>query len=213
MAERTTNTWQSVPHFYLRREVDASRLVSWRRVARAGPGLERVSHTDLLVKIAAEALRRHPRVNACWRDGAIVTSPEIGLGLAVAVDDGLVVPVIRDADRLSLAEVVARRVELVEAARAGGLRPDDLTGGTFTLSNLGMYGIDSFDAIINAPEVAILAVGQISDRIVPVEGQPALRPVLQLSAAFDHRALDGARGAAFLQTLASFVEEPAGLLR
>ena len=213
MAERTTTSWQSVPHFYLRREVDASRLESWRGVARVSPGQERVSHTDLLVKITAEALRRHPRVNASWRDGAIVTSRSIGVGVAVAVDDGLVVPVVRDADRLSLAEIVARRVELVEAARVGGLRPHDLTGGTFTLSNLGMYGVDSFDAIINTPQVAILAVGRIADRIVPVNGQPALRPVLQLSAAFDHRAIDGARGAEFLETLASLVEEPAGLMR
>ena len=213
MAERTTNSWQSVPHFYLRREVDASRLESWRGVARAGPGLERVSHTDLLVKIAAEALHRHPRVNSSWRDGAIVASPLISVGIAVAVDDGLVVPVIRDAARLSLAEIVARRVELVEAARGGRLRPDDLTGGTFTVSNLGMYGVDSFDAIVNAPQVAILAVGRIADRIVPVDGQPASRPVLQLSVAFDHRVVDGARGAEFLETLASFVEEPAGLMR
>ncbi len=213
MGERTTKSWQSVPHFYLRREVDASRLESWRGVARATPGQERLSHTDLLVKIAAEALRRHPRVNSSWRDGAIVTSPLIGVGIAVAVDDGLVVPVLRDADRLPLAEIVARRVELVEAARAGRLRPDDLTGGTFTVSNLGMYGVDSFDAIINAPQLAILTVGRIADRIVPVDGQPALRPMMQLSVAFDHRAVDGARGAEFLQTLASFVEEPAGMMR
>ena len=213
MAERTTKSWQSVPHFYLRREVDGSRLESWRAVARVSPGLERVSHTDLLVKIAAEALRRHPRVNSSWREDAVVTSTSIGVGIAVAVDDGLVVPVIRDADRLSLAEIVARRVELVEAAREGRLRPDDLTGGTFTVSNLGMYGVDSFDAIVNAPQVAILAVGRITDRIVPVDGQPALRPVMQLSVAFDHRAVDGARGAEFLETLASFVEEPAGLMR
>jgi pyruvate dehydrogenase E2 component (dihydrolipoamide acetyltransferase) len=213
MAERTTTSWQTVPHFYLRREVDASRLESWRGIARAGSGLERVSHTDLLVKIAAEALRRHPRVNSSWRDGAIVTSSSIGVGIAVALDEGLVVPVVRDADHLSLAEIVTRRVELVEAARGGRLRPDDLTGGTFTLSNLGMYGVDSFDAIISPPQIAILAVGRIAERIVPVDGHAVLRPTLQLSVAFDHRAIDGARGAEFLQTLASFVEEPAGLMR
>ena len=209
MGERTTKSWQSVPHFYLRREVDASRLESWRGVARATPGQERLSHTDLLVKIAAEALRRHPRVNSSWRDGAIVTSPLIGVGIAVAVDDGLVVPVLRDADRLPLAEIVARRVELVEAARAGRLRPDDLTGGTFTVSNLGMYGVDSFDAIINAPQLAILTVGRIADRIVPVDGQPALRPMMQLSVAFDHRAVDGARGAR-VPPDAGFVRRRAG---
>jgi pyruvate dehydrogenase E2 component (dihydrolipoamide acetyltransferase) len=212
MAERTTASWQSVPHFYLRREVDASRLESWRSVARAKPGQERVSHTDLLVKLVAEALRRHPRVNSSWRDGAVVPGERIGVGIAVAVDDGLVVPVIHDADRLTLAQTVARRLELVDAARSGRLRPDDVSGGTFTVSNLGMYGVDSFDAIVNAPQAAILAVGRILDRVVPVDGRPAVRSMLNLSLSFDHRVVDGARGAEFLETLALLVEEPAGLV-
>jgi pyruvate dehydrogenase E2 component (dihydrolipoamide acetyltransferase) len=212
MAERTTASWQSVPHIHLRREVDASRLESWRRVARARPGYAGVSHTDLLVRLAAESLRRHPRVNSTWRDGTVVASERIGIGIAVAVADGLVVPVVHDADRLSLAETAARRLELVEAARGGRLRPEDVAGGTFTVSNLGMYGVDSFDAIVNAPQAAILAVGRIADRIVPVGGQPAVRRVLQLSVGFDHRVVDGARAAEFLRTLASLVEEPAGLV-
>jgi len=212
MAERTAESWRTVPHFYLRRQVDASRLESWKGVARAKPGQERVSHTDLLVQLVAEALRRHPRVNSSWRAGAIVPGERINVGIAVAVDDGLVVPVIHDADRLSLAETAARRIELVDAARAGELRPDDVSGGTFTISNLGMYGVDSFDAIVNAPQAAILAAGRIVERIVPVDGQPAVRPMLELSVSFDHRVVDGARGAEFLDTLASLVEEPAGLV-
>jgi pyruvate dehydrogenase E2 component (dihydrolipoamide acetyltransferase) len=212
MAKRTTQSWQSVPHFYLRREVDASRLQSWRAAARARPGQERASHTDLLVRLVAEALRRHPRVNSSWSDGAVVRSERINVGIAVAVDDGLVVPVVHDADRLSLADTVARRIELVDAARAGRLRPEDVTGGTFTVSNLGMYGVDSFDAIVNAPQAAILAVGRVADRVIPVDGQPAVRPVLQLSVSFDHRVVDGARGAEFVETLASLAEEPAGLV-
>ena len=116
-----------------------------------------------------------------------------------------------DADRLSLAETVARRVELVDAARAGRLRPEDVSGGTFTVSNLGTYGIDSFDAIVNAPQAAILAVGRVVERVVPVDGQPAVRPMLQLSMSFDHRVVDGARGAEFLETLASLLETPASL--
>jgi pyruvate dehydrogenase E2 component (dihydrolipoamide acetyltransferase) len=212
MAERTTQSWQSVPHFYLRREVDASRLQSWRAAARARPGQERASHTDLLVRLVAEALRRHPRVNSSWSDGAVVRSERINVGIAVAVDDGLVVPVVHDADRLSLADTVARRIELVDAARAGRLRPEDVTGGTFTVSNLGMFGVDSFDAIVNAPQAAILAVGRVADRVIPVDGQPAVRPVLQLSVSFDHRVVDGARGAEFVETLASLAEEPAGLV-
>jgi pyruvate dehydrogenase E2 component (dihydrolipoamide acetyltransferase) len=212
MAKRTTQSWQSVPHFYLRREVDASRLQSWRAAARARPGQERASHTDLLVRLVAEALRRHPRVNSSWSDGAVVRSERINVGIAVAVDDGLVVPVVHDADRLSLADTVARRIELVDAARAGRLRPEDVTGGTFTVSNLGMFGVDSFDAIVNAPQAAILAVGRVADRVIPVDGQPAVRPVLQLSVSFDHRVVDGARGAEFVETLASLAEEPAGLV-
>jgi pyruvate dehydrogenase E2 component (dihydrolipoamide acetyltransferase) len=201
-----------VPHFYLRREVDASRLKSWRDAVRERAGLERVSHTDLLVKISAEALRRHPRVNSTWRDGTVNPSERVNVGVAIAVEEGLIVAVVHDADRLSLADTAARRIELVDRARSGRLQPQDVTGGTFTVSNLGMYGVDSFDAVINAPQAAILAVGRILDRIVPFDGQPAVRPMLQLSVAFDHRVVDGARGAEFLDTLASLVEEPAGLM-
>jgi pyruvate dehydrogenase E2 component (dihydrolipoamide acetyltransferase) len=212
MAERTTRSWQSVPHFYLRREVDASRLQTWRAAARAKPGAESVSHTDLLVKLTAEALRRHPRVNATWAGDRVEQSPRINVGIAVATDDGLVVPVVHDADRLGLPELAWRRSELAAAARAGRLRPADVSGGTFTVSNLGMFGVDSFDAIVNAPQAAILAVGRIADRVVAVNGAPAVRLVLQLSISFDHRVVDGARGAGFLDTLASLIEEPAGLV-
>jgi pyruvate dehydrogenase E2 component (dihydrolipoamide acetyltransferase) len=212
MAERTTQSWQSVPHFYLRREIDASRLQSWRAAARAKPGADDVSITDLLVKVVAEALRRHPGVNASWNAGTIARSERVNVAIAVATDDALVAPVIHDADRLDLVSIAARRKALVAAARGGGLRPDDVSGGTFTISNLGMFGVDSFDAIVNAPQAAILAVGRIVDRIVPLDGQPAVRPMLQLSVAFDHRVVDGARGAEFLDTLASLAEEPAGLV-
>ena len=183
------------------------------RAARARPGHERVSHTDLLVKLvgrgAAPPSARELDLagRRRRRGGAGRTSVSRS-----RVDDGLVVGVVHDADRLSLAETVARRIELVDAAARGRLRPDDVTGGTFTVSNLGMYGVDSFDAIVNAPQAAILAVGRIVDRIVPVDGQPAVRPTLQLSVSFDHRVVDGARGAEFLDTLASLVEEPAGLV-
>jgi pyruvate dehydrogenase E2 component (dihydrolipoamide acetyltransferase) len=213
MAERVTASWQSTPHFYLRRAVDASRLQSWRAAVRARDDGEGVTHTDLLVKLAAEALRRHPRVNSTWRDGAVVPGERINVAIAVATDEALVAPVIHDADRLELAAIASRRLEVVAAAREGRLRPEDVSGGTFTVSNLGMYGVDSFDAIINAPQAAILAVGRIADRIVAVDGQPAVRPVLELSVSFDHRVVDGARGAEFLDTLVSLVEEPAGLVR
>ncbi|HEX5467634.1 MAG TPA: dihydrolipoamide acetyltransferase family protein [Gaiellaceae bacterium] len=212
MAERVAKSWQTVPHFFLVREVDASRLAAWRGVARDRPGGEGVTHTDLLVRICAAALREHPRVNATWRDGSVVPQEDVNLGIAVATDDALVVPVVHGADRLSLAELSARRAELVAAAREGRLKPADVQGGTFTISNLGMYGVDAFLAIVNAPQAAILAVGRIVDRVVAVDGAPAVRPTMTLSLSFDHRVVDGARGAQFLDTVAALVEEPAGLV-
>jgi pyruvate dehydrogenase E2 component (dihydrolipoamide acetyltransferase) len=213
MADRTTRSWQEVPHFFLSRDVDASRLESWRTSVRKRAGAERVSHTDLLVKLCAEALRRHPRVNASWRDGAIVPGAGFNVGIAVATDDGLVVPVVHNADTLELAALSARRVEIATAARESRLRPDDVQGGTFTVSNLGMYGVDAFQAIVNAPQAAILAVGRIVDRPVAHNGEVVIRPMLTLSVSFDHRVVDGARGAEFLDTLAELIEEPAGLVR
>lgn len=207
MAERTTQSWTTIPHFFLMREVGAEALAAWRERAAQG-ATERVTYTDLLVKIVAEALRRHPRLNASWQDGAIVHHDEINVGLAVAVEDGLVVPVIHQAGDLTPGGIARRRADLVARAQAGKLRPPDLQGGSFTISNLGMYGIDAFNAIINAPQAAILAVGRMVDRVVPMNGQPAVRPMLTLSLSCDHRVVDGARGAEFLATVAALIEEP-----
>jgi pyruvate dehydrogenase E2 component (dihydrolipoamide acetyltransferase) len=212
MAERTTRAWQTAPHFYLSRDVDAGRLDAWRESTRRRDGYERLTHTDLLVKVAAAALRRHPRVNATWNGDGIAENGDVNIGIAVAVDDGLVVPVVHGADRLDLHAIVERRLELVDAARAGKLRPDDVGGATFTISNLGMYGVDAFAAILNAPQAAILAVGRIADRIVPVDGRAEIRPMCTLTLSFDHRVVDGARGAQFLETLSELMEEPAGLI-
>jgi pyruvate dehydrogenase E2 component (dihydrolipoamide acetyltransferase) len=212
MAERTQRSWQEVPQFVLWHEVDASRLESWKDAARHKPGCEGVTHTDLLVKICAEALRRHPRVNASWRQGAIARGAAINIAIAIATDDGLVAPVIHRADELDLAAIATRRKVLTEAARRRRLRQDDLRGGTFTISNLGMYGVDAFQAIVDAPQAAILAVGHVSQRPVAVNGVVAIRPMVTLSISFDHRAVDGVRGAEFLQTIASLVSEPAGLV-
>jgi pyruvate dehydrogenase E2 component (dihydrolipoamide acetyltransferase) len=212
MAERTQRSWQEVPHFVLWRDVDASRLESWRAAARKKPGGERISHTDLLVKVCAEALRRHPRIGASWRDGAIVPGPGVNVAIAVATGDGLVAPVVHRADALDLGAVSARRQEIAEAARGGRLRAEDVQGGTFTISNLGMYGVDGFQAIVNAPQAAILAVGRIQERPVAQNGEVVVRPMLTLSVSFDHRVVDGARGAEFLDTLAELIEEPAGLV-
>jgi pyruvate dehydrogenase E2 component (dihydrolipoamide acetyltransferase) len=211
MAERMTASWTSAPHFYLVREVVVTRLAAWRAQAERQAGV-RVTYTDLLVKLVAATLAHHPRVNASWQDGAIARNAGIDIGLAVAVDDGLVVPVIHRADTLGVAEIAARRDDLVSRAQRGKLRPADVQGGGFTISNLGMFGVDAFDAIVNPPQAAILAVGRIADRVVAVDGQPAVRPTMMLTLSCDHRALDGARAAAFLGALADVVEEPLALL-
>jgi pyruvate dehydrogenase E2 component (dihydrolipoyllysine-residue acetyltransferase) len=211
MAERMTASWTTAPHFYLFREVNVSRLVAWRDQATKATGA-RVTYTDLLVKLVAAAVARHPGVNASWKDGAIVRNAEVNVGLAVAVEDGLIVPVIHRADTLTLPEIVARREDVVTRGQAGKLRPPDIQGGGFTISNLGMYGVDAFHAIVNPPQAAILAVGRIADRVVAVNGQPAVQPTMMLTLSCDHRALDGARGAQFLGALADLIEEPLALL-
>jgi len=211
MAERMTASWTTAPHFYLVREVNVSRLVTWRERASNRTGA-RITYTDLLVRLVAAALSQHRRVNVAWKDGAIVQNADINIGLAVAIDDGLVVPVLHRADTLGLAEIAARREDLVSRAQSGKLRPADIQGGTFTISNLGMYGVDAFDAIVNPPQAAILAVGRIADRVVAVQGQPAVQPTMVLTLSCDHRALDGARGAQFLGALADLIEEPLALL-
>jgi pyruvate dehydrogenase E2 component (dihydrolipoamide acetyltransferase) len=212
MAGRTADSWTSVPHFYLNRECDASRLMSWREhVARTDPA---VTYTDLLVRLAAAALADHPLVNGRWDASAqrTIENREVNIGVATAVENGLVVPVIGGADRLTLADITERRRELVEKARAGRLQAADLEGATFTISNLGMYAVDSFGAIVNAPQAAILATGRIADRVVPAAGRPDVRPTIWMTLSCDHRAVDGARAAAFLTRLGDLVEEPAALL-
>ncbi len=211
MAERMAASWTTAPHFYLVREVNVSRLASWLDQARKQTGAH-VTYTDLLVKLVAAALSRHRRANASWRDGAIVQNTEINIGLAVAIDEGLVVPVIHRADTLRLPELAARRADVVSRAQAGKLRPADIQGGGFTISNLGMFGVDAFSAIVNPPQAAILAVGRIADRVVALDGRPVVQPTMVLTLSCDHRALDGARAAQFLGTLADLVEEPLALL-
>jgi pyruvate dehydrogenase E2 component (dihydrolipoamide acetyltransferase) len=206
-ARRLTESWTTVPHFYVVREANATRLVGWHDHIRNG-NVAKITYTDLLVKIAAAALRRHPRLNAVWQDGEILVNNSINVGVAVATDDGLVVPVIHRADQLGLQEIATRRQDLVAKALAGRLPLADVSGGTFTISNLGMYGVDAFTAIINPPQAAILAVSRLADRVVPVAGRPAVQPMITFTLSCDHRALDGARAAQFLQTFTEAVEEP-----
>jgi pyruvate dehydrogenase E2 component (dihydrolipoamide acetyltransferase) len=209
MAQRLTESWNSAPHFYLVREVDAGQLMNWRSLV-AGDAADgaKITYTDLLTKLAALSLARFPRLNASWQDGAIVTNPDINIGLAIAVEAGLLVPVVHNADRLPVEDIAVRRADLVAGANNGRLQPDDFAGGTFTISNLGMYGVDAFNAIVNPPQAAILAVGRIADRVVAVDGQPAVRPMMTLTLSCDHRAVDGVRAAQFLDALVGMIEEP-----
>jgi len=212
MADRVTASW-TVPQFFVARDVDAAALVDRRRrlAADGGAGAE-VTYTDLLVAVVARALRNHPRLNASWIEGRIQHHDAVNIGIATAVDRGLVVPVIHDADRLSVRDIAVRRSELVERARTSRLRPADLAGGTFTISNLGMYHVQAFTAIVNSPQAAILAVGRITDRVVAREGQPVVRPQLSLTLSSDHRVADGARAAAFLNELAEAIEHLENIL-
>lgn len=211
MAEQTTKSWTGAPHFYLVRQVNALRLVSWREQAQKIVSDE-VSYTDLLIKLVAEALRSHPHLNAMWLEGTVVLNEEMNVGFAVAVEDGLVVPTIHRADRKPLSDIFRCRKELVARAREKKLRPEDISGGTFTISNLGMYGVDAFNAIINPPQAAILTIGRIAPHVVPVNGLPDVQPMMTLGLSCDHRVVDGVRGARFLQTLADLIEEPLGLV-
>ena len=215
MAEHMSASWTTVPHFYLVREVDATRLVEWR--SHSAPLVEKraglkLTYTDLLVRLLGAALRDHPRLNAAWDAGNILSNTEINVGIATAVEEGLIVPVIRNADQATLGEIAAQRSDLIQRAHERKLRPADITGGTFTLTNLGMYNVDAFNAIVNTPQAAILAVGRIAERVVPVNGQPAVRPMIVLTLSCDHRVVDGARAAQFLDELANLLEDPWRLL-
>jgi pyruvate dehydrogenase E2 component (dihydrolipoamide acetyltransferase) len=215
MAERTTQSWTSAPHFFVTRDFDAGALLSARE--KFGPAIEkergaRLSHTDLLVAAVARVLEKHPLVNASWTGDGIRLHPEINVGVAMAVEGGVVVGTIPGANTKKLGEIAKMRSDLTKRARAGKLRPADITGATFTISNLGMYQVDAFTAIIVAPQAAILAVGRIADRVVPVDGKPGIRPLITLTISCDHRVFDGARAALFLNDLAAAIVEPEKLI-
>ena len=168
----------------------------------------RITHTDLLVGLASRVLLKHPRLNSSWTPEGIRLHDSVNMGVAIAVNDGVVAAVIPDAHTASLAEIAMRRRDVAERARAGKLRPADIADATFTISNLGMYKVDQFSAIITPPQAAILAVGAILDRVVAVEGKPAVRPMMTLTLSCDHRAVDGARAAMFLNDLAEAILNP-----
>jgi pyruvate dehydrogenase E2 component (dihydrolipoamide acetyltransferase) len=215
MAERTTQSWTTVPHFFLVREVNAEALRNEHR--NLAPQVQqsrgvKLTVTDMLVSLVARTLRNHHRVNASWVANQVRENPAINISLAIAVDGGVVAPVIHNADRATLVDIAATRTELAERARAAKLRPADLSDGTFTISNLGMFGVDAFSAIITPPQAAILAIGRIADKVVAVDGQPAVRPMMTLTLSSDHRVMDGARAAEFLSDLSNSIANPHTLL-
>lgn len=210
IARRLTESKQQVPHFYLRRTIDAEALKAFRgqinaQLASTGA---KISFNDLIVKASATALKLHPAVNSSWVDGKLLKHGRINVGVAVAVDTGLVVPVLHDTDKATLSEISGRTRDLAGKARDGKLKPQEMSGGTFSVSNLGMFGVDSFSAVINPPEAAILAVGAMRQEAVVVDGEVAVRNRISLELSVDHRAVDGAVGAAFLKDLAEILEEP-----
>ena len=216
MAERTTQSWTSVPHFFVARDIDAGALVEVRE--KMAPAIEKArgvkpTHTDLLVALVARVLLKHPRVNGSWTAEGIRLHPEANVAVAMAVKDAVVAPVIHNAHKAELGEIAVHRRDLSGRARAGKLHPPDITGATFTISNLGMYKVDAFTAIISPPQAAILAVGRIADRVVPVDGQPGIRPMMTLTLSCDHRVVDGARAAEFLNDLAEAIRDPEKWLR
>jgi pyruvate dehydrogenase E2 component (dihydrolipoamide acetyltransferase) len=211
MAERTTHSWTTVPHFFLTRHMDAGALSAAR--ARMLPAIDRshgvkVTHTDLLVAIVARTLTKHPRLNASWTAEGIVLHEDVNMALAMAVEHAVVTAVIPRANRAAVADIAVRRRDLAERARAGRLQPADIAGATFTISNLGMFEVDAFTAIIVPPQAAILAVGAIADRVVPVDGTPGVRPMMTMTLSCDHRVVDGARAAEFMRDLAAAVGSP-----
>jgi len=216
IARRLTQSMQSAPHFYVTSVIDTTKLAALRQqindYAARDPSPVKVSFNDLIVKAAALALVRIPQVNVSFAEDKILQKKQVNIGIAVALEQGLLVPVLHDADKRGLLDIARESRRLAEAARENKLRPEDFSGGTFTVSNLGMFDVESFTAVINPPESAILAVGSIAPTPVVVDGQIVVRDRVKVTLSSDHRALDGAIAARFLQEMKRLLEEPFGLL-
>jgi pyruvate dehydrogenase E2 component (dihydrolipoamide acetyltransferase) len=211
IARRLTASMQEAPHFYLTRSINMEAAATWREKLNAlSP--TKISFNDLIIKAVAMALRKHPYLNAAWMGDHIRLYQDIHIGFAVAVDEGLIVPVIRHADRKGLSEIATETATLAQKARERKLSPEEYTGSTFSISNLGMFGIEEFTAVINPPEAAILAVGAIQPTPVVKGDKIEIERRMRVTLSCDHRVVDGATGAAFLATLTELLEEPARLL-
>jgi pyruvate dehydrogenase E2 component (dihydrolipoamide acetyltransferase) len=191
--------------------VDATKIQEYRQVLM--PYIEKksgvkITITDLMMKITAAAIEVHPVINTRWTDEGILWIKDVHMGMAMALDEGLIVPVIWNINKKSLTEIAKERVSLIDRGRKGKLTPDEMKGSTFTLSAMGMFGLESFTAIINQPENAILGVGAIIDKPVVVNGQIVIRPMMNVTLTYDHRTIDGAKAGMFMTTLKSFIENP-----
>ena len=215
VAQRMLQSKTTAPHVTLTTEVDMSEVIGMRKQL-LGPIEQqtgfRVSYTEIILKAVASSLKQHPNINVSLEGNEIVYHEEINLGLAVAVDNGLLVPVVKNADQKGLSALTVECKRLGKAARESKVKPDEMSGGTFTISNLGMYAIDAFTPVINQPESSILGVGRINEKPVGVNGGIELRPMMVLSLSFDHRVIDGAPAAAFLTELKEVLEQPFKLL-
>jgi pyruvate dehydrogenase E2 component (dihydrolipoamide acetyltransferase) len=210
IARRLTQSIGPVPHFFLTIEIDMGEAMQLRQRINERFKDEgvKVSPNDLLIKAVAMALRKHPWVNAAWTDQAVRLFDVVHIGVAVAVEEGLITPVVRDADRKGVTEIAREVKEMAGRAREKKLKPEEYSGSTFSISNLGMFGIEEFTAVINPPEAAILAVGAVQEKVVAENGEMAVRQRMRVTLSCDHRVIDGATGAQFLQTLKRYLEEP-----
>lgn len=208
IARRLVTSIGPVPHFFLTAEIDMDRVVEMRRSVNELEPEMKISINDVIIKVAAVALIQHPQVNASFQDRNVRYYERADIGVAVAIEDGLITPVVRSADQKSLSQIAGEVRELAERARSRKLLPEEYTGATFSISNLGMLGIDEFTAVINPPEAAILAVGAVTPKPVVRDGQVVVRQMMRVTMSCDHRVIDGATGARFLQTFKRLLENP-----
>jgi pyruvate dehydrogenase E2 component (dihydrolipoamide acetyltransferase) len=211
IARRLSQSIGPIPHFFLTTEIDMERSAEAREALNALGG-GKVSYNDIIIKTVAMALLQHPECNAWWQEDHIRMFHEVHIGMAVAIEDGLITPVVRHAHRKSLREISAEAADLAERARSRKLKPDEYTGATFSISNLGMLGIDEFTAVINPPEAGILAVGALAEKPVAVNGALVVRRRMRVTMSCDHRVIDGATGARFLQTVRRMLENPLAII-
>ncbi len=208
IARRLTSSIGPVPHFFLTTEIEMDKVADLRRQLNEIDKENKVSVNDIIIKVAAVALLQHPQVNASFQDKVIRYYEQADIGVAVAIDEGLITPVVRAADRKTIGQISREVRALAERARARKLQPDEYTGATFSISNLGMLGIDEFTAVINPPEAAILAVGAMQPKPVVRDGAIVVRQLMRVTMSCDHRVVDGATGARFLQTFKQILENP-----